>query len=178
MFTYEDCLRFLILECAEEGRRVMNRIQFNSAPVDPIRITSKFGPRDTGIAGATTSHLGIDLGANKSLSETPVFVVKEGIINGNYWNDARGWVITITHNGFLTLYQHLKTQCPLKAGAQVKAGHRIGTMGNSSKTLVIATHLHFELHVNGMPIDPEPYLLNIVKEDLRLYYGYTNNRGY
>ena len=43
-------------------------IQFNHLPVDaPLRITSNFGPRNTGISGASTNHKGVDLGIWKSI---------------------------------------------------------------------------------------------------------------
>ena len=139
---------------------------FNSSPVIPLRITSSYGIRKTNITGATTNHKGVDLGANKSLKETPVLCVAPGTISHNYWNDVRGWVLVISHNlNYSTLYQHLKEQSLLPVGSKVYEGQQIGVMGNSSKTLKIAKHLHFELLFNGTPIDPMPYLLNI-KEDV------------
>ncbi len=139
---------------------------FNSLPVIPLRITGSYGPRKTNISGATTNHKGVDLGANKDLVETPILCVAPGTITRNYWNDTRGWVLVISHNsGYSTLYQHLKEQSLLSVGSKVYAGQQIGVMGNSSKTLKIAKHLHFELLLNGIPINPTPYLLNI-KEDV------------
>ena len=139
-------------------------IIFNSPPVNPIRITSQYGKRNTGIAGATTDHQGVDLGANKSLTQTPILAVADGTVVQNYWNNVRGYVIYIRHNGFDTLSQHLKVQSPLKVGTIVKAGQTIGIMGNSSSSLSIAVHLHFEVRLGGLPTNPEPFLLNIGKE--------------
>ena len=140
-------------------------IQFNSLPVDaPLRITSKFGPRNTGIEGASTFHKGIDLGRDKTKPETNVLAVASGIVFGNYWNKYRGWVVVIQHNGFKTLYQHLKAKSTLAEGTYVKCGQVLGVMGNSSDKSVLntAVHLHFELIENGQNIDPEKYLKNIV----------------
>lgn len=141
-------------------------IEFNHLPVIPLRITSKFGKRNTGISGASTNHKGIDLGRDWTRTETTVHSVKKGIVVKNYWNDYRGWVIVIQHDGFQTLYQHLKAQSPLKVGTEVYAGQEIGVMGNTSNPakLSISMHLHFELLINDTPIDPEPYLLNIKEE--------------
>jgi hypothetical protein len=128
-------------------------IVFNHIPVDPVRVTSPFGPRSTGIAGASTVHKGIDLGANRSLPETPVTAVRRGTVSGNCWNDTRGWVITIDHvtddgEPFRTLYQHFKQQPPCKVGAELEAGTVIGIMGASTKTIKgMAVHLHMELQV-------------------------------
>lgn len=141
-------------------------MEFNSLPVKPLRITSKFGPRNTGIKGASTNHKGIDLGGNKNLNETPILCVAPGHVKKNYWNNVRGWVVIVQHGEYSTLYQHLKTKSPIPIGAEVVAGQQIGIMGNSSATLTIGTHLHFELWHNGVPIDPEPFLRNIKEDEL------------
>lgn len=137
-------------------------------PVEPLRITSKFGPRNTGIKGASTFHKGIDLGRDFSKPETAILSVADGTVIKNYWNDYRGWVVVIQHDGFQTLYQHLKAQSTLTEGLKVKAGQCVGVMGNSSNKakLDVTTHLHFELIVNGKQVDPVPYLQNIKEEDM------------
>lgn len=56
---------------------------FNSLPVIPLRVTSPFGKRDTGIKNATTYHKGVDLGRNKSLNETPILAVADGTVIKN-----------------------------------------------------------------------------------------------
>lgn len=145
-------------------------MQFDSLPVKPLRITSKFGKRNTGIKGASTYHKGIDLGRDFSKDKTPILCVKDGTVIKNYWNDYRGWVVVIRHdneNGqtVKTLYQHIESQSKLKVGTKVKAGQEIGIMGNSSnpKKLKVATHLHFELQINDEPVDPLDNLQNITE---------------
>jgi hypothetical protein len=138
-------------------------IIFNSPPVDPVRVTSPFGPRSTGISGASTDHKGIDLGANKKFPETPVTAVRRGFVAINEWNDTRGWMLVMlckSDDGeeFRTLYQHLKQQSPHKWGKELAAGDVIGIMGASTKTIKgMAEHLHMETQVlvNGKwtPID-------------------------
>jgi murein DD-endopeptidase MepM/ murein hydrolase activator NlpD len=79
--------------------------------------------------------------------------VRRGTVSGNFWNDTRGWVITIDHvsddgEKFRTLYQHLKQQSPHKVGAELNAGTVIGIMGASTKTIVgMAVHLHMETQI-------------------------------
>lgn len=143
-------------------------MEFNSLPVEPLRVTSKFGKRNTGIKGASTYHKGVDLGRDFTKPETSILSVADGIVLSNYWNDYRGWVVIIQHNGFQTLYQHLKAQSALNKGEKVKAGQCIGIMGNSSNKakLDVAVHLHFELIVNGTQIDPLPYLQNIRRKEM------------
>lgn len=142
--------------------------KFDSLPCEPYRVTSKFGKRNTGIAGASTNHKGIDLGRDMTRVETEVRAVKSGVVTSNYWNDYRGWVVTIKHdNTYTTLYQHLYAQSSLKVGAKVVAGQVIGIMGSSSnrKVLKVGTHLHFELREHGTPIDPQPYLEEVKPVD-------------
>lgn len=139
-------------------------VELSSLPVDaPLRITSKFGGRSTGISGASKSHAGVDLGRDTSKSKTNILAVKAGTVVSNYWNNVRGWVVVIKHNEvYSTLYQHMAGRSPLPVGAKVAAGQRIGIMGSTG--ISSGTHLHFELHDNGTPIDPLPYLQNIRQE--------------
>ncbi|MFV0515769.1 MAG: M23 family metallopeptidase [Aminipila sp.] len=145
-------------------------IQFNHLSVTPLRVTSKFGKRNTGIKGASTYHKGIDLGRDFSKPQTPITSVASGIVTNNYWNDYRGWVVIVDHGEFKTLYQHLKSKSQLAKGSVVKAGQQLGVMGNSSNKdkLDIPVHLHMELIVKGKQIDPLPYLKNIKEEEEEL----------
>jgi hypothetical protein len=138
-------------------------VVFSSLPVEPLRITSKFGKRNTGISGASTDHKGVDLGRDWKKAETEILSVARGIVSANYWNDYRGWVVTIKHRGFVTLYQHLKAKSPLSVGIEVLAGDVIGVMGASSnkEKLSVATHLHFEVIVDGEQVDPEKYFYHL-----------------
>nr|WP_315021557.1 M23 family metallopeptidase [uncultured Aminipila sp.] len=142
-------------------------IQFNSLPVDaPLRITSRFGYRRTGIKGASIYHRGVDIGRDFTKKETNILVVADGIVINNYWDDMRGWVIVINHGEFKTLYQHLEEKSKLKMGVSVEGGSQLGIMGASTKTIRNMTvHLHFELIVNGVSIDPESYLRKVIKKD-------------
>lgn len=75
--------------------------------------------------------------------------------------DASGYgnYIVLSHDGFETLYAHLLKAPVLAAGDQVKAGEEIGIMGTTGKSTGV--HLHFEVRVNGEPIDPE----SVIAED-------------
>lgn len=137
-------------------------------PVIPLRITSKYGNRNTGIKGASTFHKGIDLGGDRSKKETFVHCVDDGKVIQNFWNDYRGWTIVIRHYKYDTLYQHLKEKSPLNVGQEIPSGIVVGVMGNSSNPakLKTAIHLHFEVHVNGKEVDPEPYLKDIQEYEM------------
>jgi murein DD-endopeptidase MepM/ murein hydrolase activator NlpD len=143
-------------------------IIFNSLPVDaPLRITSRFGKRNLSIVGSSKNHKGVDIGRDFKKKKTNLLAVADAVVVDNFFNDFRGWVVILSCNGFKVLYQHLESQSPLKIGTKVNAGQVIGVMGDSSnkEKLKISTHLHFELIVDGIEIDPEPYLENIVEKE-------------
>ncbi|MHC1722731.1 MAG: M23 family metallopeptidase [Aminipila sp.] len=146
-------------------------IVFNHLPVTPLRVTGKFGPRKTGIKGASTDHHGVDLGRDFSKADTVITAVAKGTVKYNGWHKYRGWYVVIQHDGFQTLYQHLKYKCTLPIGTIVPSGAAIDLMGNSSDTSVLKVpiHLHFAVckdfskpTENGRGyVDPLPYLKNI-----------------
>lgn len=143
-------------------------MQLQHLPYTPLRITSPYGPRNTGIPGASTMHLGVDIGTDKSKPYTatdggPVAAVLPGVVVSNYYNTARGWVILIDHGtidgrNVKTLYQHLK-QAGAALGTKVKPSDRVGTMGNTGVGAQL--HLHFEIRINNVCVDPEPYLKGV-----------------
>lgn len=143
-------------------------MQLQHLPYAPLRITSGYGPRNTGIPGASTFHQGVDLGTDKSKPYTatdggPVTAALSGTVCSNYYNNARGWVVLIDHGtiegkNVKTLYQHLK-QAGAAVGSKVKVGQQIGIMGNTGVGAQL--HLHFELRINNACVDPQPYLANI-----------------
>lgn len=151
----------------------MNKMKFGSLPIDyqPIRITSEFGKRNTGIIGASTYHKGLDIGRNNlsSSKTTKILSVADGVIETNTFNSYRGYYVVVKHDGiYRTLYQHLKLKSPLGVGAKVKAGQQIGLMGSSRDVKAIPTmsaHLHFELHENKVPIDPYPFIKEVNEVD-------------
>ena len=68
-------------------------VEFNSLPVSaPLRITSKYGKRSTGITNASTFHKGVDLGRDWSKNETEVLAGKDGTVAANYWSNYRGTI--------------------------------------------------------------------------------------
>ncbi len=115
----------------------------------PDKITSGFGVRNTGIAGASTNHMGIDIGAPEL---TPVYAAGSGNVIRSSYNSARGNYIEIDHgNGVSTLYQHLNTRgCDV--GDEILQGQYIGLVGHTG--VGSGAHLHFEVKVNGICRDP------------------------
>lgn len=108
-------------------------------------------------AGGTISqpfrwyHPGIDI-ANKNAP--PILAADSGKVVIAGWPDNRGYGnrILIDHgNGYQTLYAHL-SRIYVSVGQTVKRGDQIGQMGSTGRSTGI--HLHFEVHKNGVQIDP------------------------
>lgn len=129
------------------------------SPVDqPYRFTSGFGPRNTGIKGASKVHKGLDFGAKKpNVDGDNVYAVADGRVEKAGPGTGYGNVIYLQHSsGYSTRYAHLSKML-VKAGDTVKAGQVIGKMGKTG--LGSGTHLHFEVRVKGVAVDPRPFLI-------------------
>ncbi len=55
-------------------------------------------------------------------------------------------------------YAHLPRLAPVHRGERLWTGERVGSVGETGNARTVGCHLHFEIHVHGRPIDPEPYL--------------------
>jgi murein DD-endopeptidase MepM/ murein hydrolase activator NlpD len=114
----------------------------------PVRgpITSGFGRR------WGRMHRGIDIGVPEG---TPVRAAAPGTVTFAGWLDGDGNVLVIDHGaGLSTAYLHLSSI--LVSSGPVAAGTEIGTSGCTG--YCFGPHLHFELRVDGTPIDPLPVL--------------------
>ena len=98
-------------------------------------------------------HNGIDLAAPQG---TPIFAVHAGTVTLARWNGGYGYAVIIDHgDGVQTLYGH-NSELLVTEGQEVSAGERIALAGNTGYSF--GAHLHFEIHVNGVPQDPVPWL--------------------
>lgn len=116
-------------------------------------ITSTFGPRRHPILGTVRAHTGIDFG---SASGTPIKSAGAGEVL--FVGDRGGYGVTviIDHGGTLaTLYAH-QSRTAVRAGQTVTRGQTIGYVGSTGFST--GPHLHFEVRVNGNPVDPLRYL--------------------
>ncbi len=114
-------------------------------------LSSPFGPRK--LRGRRRAfHYGVDMAAIKG---TPVMAAATGIVLESGYNGGYGNCILIAHNKkYKTRYAHLHKR-RVKVGEKVKKGDIIGTVGDTG--LVAGrngSHLHFEVHVFGRPINP------------------------
>lgn len=103
-------------------------------------ITSKFGPRTSPVAGASSNHRGIDMGVSVG---TPVYASADGYVISVMQTSARGKFVLIKHaNNLYTRYQHLNSYT-VSNGQYVKRGQLIAYSGNTG--IGSGPHLHFEV---------------------------------
>jgi murein DD-endopeptidase MepM/ murein hydrolase activator NlpD len=55
-------------------------------------------------------------------------------------------------------YAHMPRPALVRRGQRVWTGQRVGSVGETGNARTVGCHLHFEIHVHGRPVDPEPYL--------------------
>jgi murein DD-endopeptidase MepM/ murein hydrolase activator NlpD len=112
-------------------------------------LTSEFGPRNTGIPGASTFHKGIDLAAPKG---TPIYASAGGTVHFAGTGTGYGLYIRIKHDGGVeTRYGHC-SQLLVKKGEKVKKGQIIALVGNTG--ISSGAHLHFEVRIDGVAVCP------------------------
>ena len=136
-----------------DGNPLTGPLNFtNPLAAGTYRITSRFGPRNTGIPGASKYHKGIDLAATLG---TPVSSVMAGTVIKAGSASGYGQVIIVQHpDGTTTRYGHV-SKIDVKVGDTVSAGQKIGEVGNEGVSS--GPHLHFEYLINGTQVDPERY---------------------
>jgi murein DD-endopeptidase MepM/ murein hydrolase activator NlpD len=99
-------------------------------------------------------HEGIDVSAPMG---SPIEAPAAGVVTDAGWETGYGNTITIDHGfGIVTKFAHA-SKLLVKNGQRVARGQRIALVGNSG--LATGPHLHYEVHVNGRPVDPLKYVL-------------------
>lgn len=110
-------------------------------------VTSPFGYRWGRL------HAGIDIGVGYG---TPIHAAASGTVVLAAWTGGYGNYTCIDHGGGLaTCYAH-ESSYAVSAGAHVSQGQVIGYVGNTGHSF--GPHLHFEVRINGTPVDPLGYL--------------------
>jgi murein DD-endopeptidase MepM/ murein hydrolase activator NlpD len=118
------------------------------------QLTSPFGEREHAMGGGGAQfHAGIDISVPPG---TPVLAAQEGTVAFAGYNGAYGKVVKLDHaNGFSTLYAH-NSRLLVYVGQTIEAGQVICLSGSTGRST--GPHLHFEVHKDGWPVDPLPYL--------------------
>ena len=133
----------------EEGRSAKKFLV--RKPITIGRITSPFGWRVHPILGYRRLHPGVDYAAPKG---TPILAAGNGVVEKAGRSSGYGNFTLIKHtNGYETAYGHQTAFAKgIVPGAIVRQGQVIGYVGSTG--LSTGPHLHFEIRVNGQPVDP------------------------
>lgn len=116
-------------------------------------ITSPFGYRIHPIFGTQIYHSGIDIGVDTG---TPIMAADSGVVVEADWLGGYGYAVVIDHgNGLSTLYGH-NSELAVSPGQSVQQGQVIAYAGSTGYST--GPHCHFEVRVNGSPVDPMGYL--------------------
>ena len=157
---------------------IENGVEIALGAPETITITSNFGNRNTGIAGASTNHKGIDIAGGRGRGATNIIAmasgivteVKTGCVTSDYSCGSKyGNHVVIDHgNGISTRYAHMYS-VNVSVGQKVEKGQILGKMGNTGNVGskdgkpthandVRGTHLHFEVMNHNNRVDPLNYV--------------------
>lgn len=120
------------------------------------KTTSGFGYRKNPFGRGKEFHNGIDIANN---SGTKIKAAGSGIVTFAGYNSGYGRYIIISHgHGYQSVYGHNK-KLLVKVGDKVEKGQLISEMGSTGRSS--GPHLHFEIRLNGKPIDPMKVINNM-----------------
>jgi murein DD-endopeptidase MepM/ murein hydrolase activator NlpD len=112
-------------------------------------LSSSYGMRRDPFTGKDDFHTGLDISANHG---TEVRATADGIVESAAYQGNYGNAITVSHGfGISTRYGHL-SRYNVRPGQKVKRGELIGYVGATGRAT--SSHLHYEILVNGRPMNP------------------------
>ena len=118
-------------------------------------ISSDFGYRQSPFTGEKEFHKGLDICNRKGSS---IIAPANGVVSSIETDAGYGRMLVINHGyGLVTRYAHLD-KVLIKRGQAVERGQEIALVGNTGRTT--GPHLHYEVHLNGVPVNPLHYILN------------------
>lgn len=134
-----------------------DRIKYASAvpsilPVDGW-VTSKFGMRKHPIRRVHQMHYGLDIAANYG---SPIVAPADAVVAYAGYSSGHGNTVILDHGyGIATVYAHA-AEITAKVGERVTQGDMVAKVGSTGAST--GPHLHYELHIDGIPSDPEDFL--------------------
>lgn len=134
-------------------RIAAGRVPYAMPVTASFRFTSGFGYRRDPKGGGRRLHRGIDLAGPRG---TPIYATADGVVTSAKHESGYGNTVRIQHDfGFETVYAH-QSRILVREGQQISRGERIGDMGSTGRSTGV--HLHYEVHLNGQPVNPMTYL--------------------
>ncbi len=122
----------------------------------PVRgwVTSTFGYRRSPFTGLREMHEGLDVATHV---KAPVSVTANGIVVRSGFDGGYGNVVEVDHGyGVVTRYGH-NSKNLVKTGQRVKRGETVALVGSTGRST--GPHLHYEILLNGVPVNPYRYIL-------------------
>jgi murein DD-endopeptidase MepM/ murein hydrolase activator NlpD len=118
-------------------------------------ITSGFGYRVSPFTGERQLHEGVDISAPVGAR---VSSPADGVVTNTSTEEGYGKVVAINHGyGIVTRFAH-NSEIKVRVGQRVSRGDPIATVGNTGRST--GPHVHYEVRVNGIPVNPMRYVLN------------------
>ena len=118
-------------------------------------ITSYYGPRKSHYSGRIKMHEGLDIGAKPG---TKIIAPADGIVTFSGKKPGFGYIVQLDHGyGVETIYAHA-SKLEVRKSQSVQRGMVIARVGNTG--LSTGPHVHYEVRVNGTPVDPLYYVLD------------------
>lgn len=118
-------------------------------------IGSRFGYRIDPINGRTKMHAGLDIVASPG---TLVRAPADGVVSFAGWDEQYGKLVSIDHGyGVLTRYAH-NSQIFVQVGQKISKYDVISATGSTGRST--GPHLHYEVRVNNVPVDPANYIID------------------
>ncbi|HSM75796.1 MAG TPA: M23 family metallopeptidase [Desulfobacterales bacterium] len=117
-------------------------------------ISSRFGYRKSPFGGRREFHKGVDIATKEG---SPVVATADGLVTFSGAKASYGETVVIDHgHGIVTSYAHL-SKTLVNPGDHVKRGDTVGLVGSTGRST--GPHVHYEVRLNGMPVNPQKYVL-------------------
>jgi murein DD-endopeptidase MepM/ murein hydrolase activator NlpD len=117
-------------------------------------LSSRFGYRQSPFTGQKEFHKGIDISARMN---APIVAPASGIVSFVGKDGGYGRVVRMNHgHGLMTRLAHIE-KALVKKGQWVKRGETVALVGNTGRST--GPHVHYEVHLNGVPVNPLRYIL-------------------
>ena len=134
-------------------KSVLREMLPNSSPVAAAYSSSSYGWRIDPLNGHRAFHEGLDFPASVGM---PVYAAADGIVTTAVQTPDYGNLLKIDHgSGLETRYAH-NSKLLVKSGDRVMKGQKIALIGSTGRST--GPHLHYEIRLNGNPLDPREYL--------------------
>lgn len=143
-----------IVESEFLSTQVRQALLPRNTPVSEGFIGSRYGMRTDPFTGQVAMHSGVDFAAPTG---TPIFAAAGGVVTVAEKNPVYGNMVEVDHgNDLRTRYAHA-SKLLVKAGDIVKRGQKLAEVGSTGRST--GPHLHFEVHVKGVPQNPSKFLI-------------------